>query len=364
MTLFKLTIANIKMYIRDRQALFWAFFFPLLLMTVFGVMNFEGSGKLSLGVVNLSPSPAAGEFISTLGKSESLKITKDSREIEEAALKKGDRDAVMILPEDFLADPQKASPYSIKVLVNKGRPQQSGTALSVLGSIFSEMERNMTQKPKLFAIETEDVAARNLRYIDFVVPGVVALSIMQLSIFGIGFTIVEYKRKGVMKRLFVTPLKPLDFTLSHVIMRLIVSIFQVSILFAVAILFFNVTVIGNFASLYLFVILGGLLFLSFGFALAGISKTEDALQGLAQVFVFPQMFLGNVFFSTDAMPEWLQKAVVYLPLNYLSDAIRKISTEGAGIMDLQRDIIGILVWIAIGFILAIKLFRWREAANS
>ena len=68
------------------------------------------------------------------------------------------------------------------------------------------------------------------------------------------------------------------------------------------------------------------------------------------------MFLGNVFFSTDAMPEWLQKAVVYLPLNYLSDAIRKISTEGAGIMDLQRDIIGILVWIAIGFVLAIKLF--------
>ena len=364
MTLFKLTIANIKMYLRDRQALFWAFFFPLLLMTVFGVMNFEGSGKLTLGVVNLSPSPVAGEFVGSLEKSESLDIKKDSRENEEAALKKGDRDAVMILPEDFLADPAKTSPYSIKVLVNKGRPQQSGTALSVLGSIFSEMERNMTQKPKLFALETEDVAARNLRYIDFVVPGVVALSIMQLSIFGIGFTIVEYKRKGVMKRLFVTPLKPLDFTLSHVIMRLLVSIFQVSILFAVAILVFNVNMVGNFASLYLFVILGGLLFLSFGFALAGISKTEDALQGLTQVFVFPQMFLGNVFFSTDAMPEWLQKIVVYMPLNYLSDAIRKISTESATLISLQRDILGISVWIIIGFILAIKLFRWREAANS
>lgn len=363
MTLLKLTIANIKMYLRDRQALFWAFFFPLLLMTVFGLMNFEGSGKLDLGVVNLSAAQPAKDFVENLKKNEFLNIKEEGEEKEEEALKKGDRHAVMILPEDFLSDPKRAEPYAVKVLINKGQAQRAGTALSVLGSIFSEMERQMTQKPKLFAIETEDVAARNLRYIDFVVPGVVALSIMQLSIFGIGFTIVEYKRKGIMKRLFVTPLKPLDFTLSHVIMRMIVSLAQVSILFAVAILIFNVNMIGSFIDLYFFVIMGSLLFLSFGFALAGISKTEDALQGLAQVFVFPQMFLGNVFFSTDVMPEWLQKFVVYLPLNYLSDAVRKISTEGAGIMDLQKDILGILIWTIVGFALAIKLFRWREAAN-
>jgi ABC-2 type transport system permease protein len=187
---------------------------------------------------------------------------------------------------------------------------------------------------------------------------------MQLAIFSIVFTVVEFKEKGIMKRLFVAPLRPSDFTLSQVITRMIVTILQVAILIAVAVLIFDIQIVGNYFILLVLVILGSIMFLSMGFAIAGIAKTQDAAAPIANIISFPQMFLANVFFPIESMPEWLQGIVVYLPLNYLADGIRSVATEAATWSELTTDFIGLGVWIVISLILAFKLFRWQKAAND
>lgn len=368
MTLWKLTLASIKMYFRNKQALFWAMFFPLLIMVIFGLMDFEGGGSYRVGIVNQSPSPIASEFVDSLSNNEKLKdileITQAGETAEKTALEEGERDVVVILPDTFLTDPQFVEQSKIKVLVNEGKPQQTGAALSILNELFSQFERELLQKPELFVLETESVNSRNLRYIDFLVPGIIAFSIMQLAIFSIVFTVVEFKEKGIMKRLFVAPLKPSDFTLSQVITRMIVTILQVSILVAVAVLIFDIQIVGSYFILLTLVILGSVLFLSIGFAIAGIAKTQDAAAPIANIVSFPQMFLANVFFPIESMPDWLQSVTIYLPLNYLADGVRRVATEAASWGDLKTDFIGLGVWIVISLLLAFKLFRWQKAAND
>lgn len=378
MTLLNLTLASIKMYLRNKQALFWALFFPLVIMTVFGLMNFDNMGKLKIGVVNKSPSSAAKDFVGRLEKMEGMEITQGSEVDEQKALEKGDRDVVMVLPELFFnsqtAQKAAASPVPgqtpsdtampIDILINSGRPQQTQVAVSILKQIFNETENQLTQQPKIFVLETKNVDSRNLRYIDFLVPGIVALSVMQLAIFSLGFTIVNYKEKGIMKRLFATPLKPIDFILSQVFTRLVVSVVQLGILIGVAVVGFDVKIAGSLFILLVLVILGSLLFLGFGFALAGFAKTQDAVAALANIFVFPQMFLGSVFFPTESMPEWLQKIAGYLPLNYLADGIRQVTTQAGTWSDIQKDLIGLVVWIVIALFAALNLFRWRQVTEQ
>lgn len=378
MTLINLTLVSIKMYLRNKQALFWALFFPLVIMTVFGLMNFDNMGELKIGVVNKSPSSAAKDFVSRLEKMEGLEITQGSEEEESKSLEKGDRDVVMVLPEIFLntqtaekttasaptAEVPSNAAMPIDILVNNGRPQQTQVAVSILKQIFNETENQLTRQPEMFVLETKNIDSRNLRYIDFLVPGIIALSVMQLAIFSLGFTIVNYKEKGIMKRLFATPLKPIDFILSQVFTRLVVSIAQIAILIGVAVLAFNVKIAGSFLLLLLLVILGSLLFLGFGFALAGFAKTQDAIAALANVFVFPQMFLGSVFFPVESMPVWLQKAAGYLPLNYLADGIRQVTTQAGTWSDIQKDLLGLAVWIMIAMLAALNLFRWRQVTNQ
>lgn len=364
MTLWKLTLANIKMYFRNKQALFWALFFPLLIMIILGMMDFEGGGEFNIGVINKSESPQVQEFINTLDESEALIITQDGEEEERQALKKGERDVVVILPSNFLTHPQNPEQTTIEILINQGRPQQTGAAVSILGQVFSELENQLTQKPKLFTIETKSVDSKNLRYIDFLVPGIIAFSIMQLAIFSIVFAVVEYKEKGIMKRLFASPLRPIDFTLSQVFTRLLVTLIQVSILIAVAVLLFDIKILGSYFILFVLIILGSTLFLALGFAIAGVAKTQDAAAPIANIISFPQMFLANVFFPVESMPDWLQSIVVYLPLNYLADGVRRVATEAATWSDIQTDFIGLGVWIVICLFLAFRLFRWQKAANG
>lgn len=338
------------------------------------MINFEGSGTFNIGIINQSSSSASKDFIGQLKEMPTLKIFEQSENEERKALDKGERDIVLTLPENFLNNPQPQTlatpeptliqPTKIEILTNKGRSQQASAAVSILQQAFSQLENQIAQKPKIFILETKNVDAHNFRYIDFLVPGVMALSIMQLGIFSIGFALVNYKEKGVMKRLFAAPLKSTDFILSQVFTRLIITVIQISILIAVATLFFNVKIIGSYLILFVLVVMGSVLFLSFGFALGGFAKTQDAVAAIANIFVFPQMFLGNVFFPLESMPAWLQKIVVYLPLNYLADGIRQVAIQDATWSALQKDFLGLVIWIGIAMFAALKLFRWRKIVNQ
>lgn len=360
-TIWKITVAQLLMYSRDRQSLFFALFFPIIMMLALGFMV----GNTDTKPIDVSVVHDADEsvlFVDALKSSPLLTVYEEPEEDARAALKKGDRDLVLFTPADFNVT-TLSTPISLSVLVNASELQKNAQSLAILRSVLVDVERTLRNTKELFVLTVEDVEARASRYIDFLIPGLMAFMVMQLAIAGSGFNIVEWKRKGVLKRLFVTPLRPFDFMAGLIVSRLIIILIQISLLLLVAKLVFDIAIVGSWPLFYLFIIFGSILFLGLGFALGGIAKTQSAVAVFGNLFIFPQVFLAGVFFSMESLPEWLRPVAQLLPLNFLSDALRQVANEGAGLSQLGIDVLGIVVWTVIGVLLATWLFKWGEDAH-
>lgn len=362
---YKFTGAAIKMFFRNRQALFFSLFMPLLIMVIFGIIDFSKFGSAKMEVYDGAKNQMSTQFIDTLKKINVLTITtNDNLDNALSDLKKGNTDVVLDIDSNTFnfnpANPQTLQPRDVKMYLSDSKASQGQVATTVVKEVLNNYSATITKVPPLFNLTTESVSARNLRYIDFLVPGVLALAIMQMGLFSVIFVIVTYKRTGVMRRLLVTPIKPYQFIGGQVTTRLIVSLMQVIVIVSVAVMAFHVKIVGSYLLITLLVFWGSIIFLSLGLALANIAKTEESAAPIANLVALPQMFLGNVFFPADSMPVWLQGVVKYLPLNYLSDALRQVMTEGAHLVDIKTDIYGLIVWSVITITLAIIFFRWQE----
>ena len=174
---------------------------------------------------------------------------------------------------------------------------------------------------------------------------------------------VEYRRKGILKRLFVTPVTPRDFILGLVLARLVLCLVQLSVLLAVAVFGLGANVAGDFVSLYSVIVLGTIIFLSLGFCLGSIAKTQQAILAIGNLFIFPQMFLSGIFIPIDSLPSFVQPLSKVLPLTFVANSLREISNNGLSLLEILPQFTGILIWLAISFFLATRLFVWKEVAN-
>lgn len=359
---YKFSLASIKMFFRNRQALFFSLFLPIMIMTIFGLIDFGSMGNVRLEVVDNIKNEQSQNLIDGLKKIEALKINQnDNLDNAKDRLKNNKTDLVVDLPIDlFVFNPQNPTSKEIKVYTTEGSSQSSGIGVMVLREAFNNFSAQLTKSPQLFNLQVETTNARNLRYIDFLVPGVLAMALMQMGLFSILFVVVSYKKSGVMRRLLVTPIKPAQFVGAQVVTRLIVSLLQVLVILLLATFAFNVKIIGSYWLIAVLVFWGSIIFLALGFALSSFAKSEEAAAPIANLVAMPQMFLGNVFFSVESMPIWLQGVVKYLPLNYLADALRKVMNQGVGLVDIKTDLYGLIAWSVICIGLAILFFRWQE----
>jgi len=203
------------------------------------------------------------------------------------------------------------------------------------------------------------VNSKNLTAIDFLVPGLIAQSIMQLGIFGVAFAFVSQKVTGVLKRILATPIRVYDIIIAEGFARIIISFLQIAILIGVSVAAYNLKVVGNLFAVGVLALMGIIIFQSIGFAIAGYAKDENQVAPLAQVITLPMLLLSGVFFSRDIFPAWLKSITDFFPLTYLADGMREIMNNGSGLDVVGKDFIGLLVWMVISFILAYKLFRWE-----
>ncbi|MBI4414627.1 MAG: ABC transporter permease [Candidatus Kerfeldbacteria bacterium] len=363
MTTVRLTVASIKMYFRNRQSLFFTLFIPIVLMTIFGLIGFDRVPQIKVGVVQGQPNGATQQFLDGLKEVSTFDITVGGERDERTALEKGERAVVLLLPDALFPDPALPNPptkQTLKVLTNVGQQQQAGTAVTILSQVLDKATIAMAGVPELFGIETEPVNARNQRYIDFLLPGIVAMAIMQMAVFSVSFVFVDYKERGILKRLLATPIKPLQFVTANVVTRLLVALMQAAVLVGMGIGIFHSRVIGSYWLILLIAILGGVMFLGLGFTISGIAKTVDAVPAIANLIVFPMLFLGGVFFPTDAMPAWLQRMVTYLPLSYFSHSLRDVMANGASIGAVSHDLYWMLGWSVVLVSLAMLTFRFEE----
>lgn len=357
--ILRYTVMLLRAYTRDRTALFFGFFFPLIFMMLFGILNLGAIGHVNLGIADDAANADSERFISTLSGIETFKITRGTRADESAKLEAGERDLVLLIPADFRIAPARAGAAvpTLTVLTSSARPEQGQIGSAILTQVIDQMSFAVTQTAPIVATRREEVAGRNLRYVDFLTPGILGMTIMQLGISSVAFAFVVDRQRGVIRRIMATPISRRNFLAAHVLERLILAVLQVLILLAVAILMFNVQIVGNILVLLAVTVLGATLFLSLGFAVTGLVATENAAAPVTQLVTLPQMFLSGVFFSRDAAPAFLRPIADYLPLTFLNDALRSVSTAGAGLADIGPQLLGLLAWIAVSFVLAFRFFR-------
>ena len=351
-----LTWTSIKMWSRDRASLFWTFFLPLVIMVIFGLLNFGELGKLDVGIVDNAQNDVSSAFTDGLANIEALRIEHGTEAPERDALTEGRRDLVIILPEDFASEGQTST---VQALYHSSRSNETQVGLNILRSAVDEVNFAITETQRVVTVDSEPVDARNLGYIDFLMPGVIGMSIMQLGLFSVAFSFVSMKREGVLRRLLATPLNPATLLIAQVLTRLVVVMVQTVILAGVAVFLFRAEFAGNFFSVLLAAAMGGAVFLALGFAVSGWSRTEQQAAPLANIVALPMMFLSGVFFSRDVLPNVLQVITDYLPLTYLVEAIRGMTQQGDSVITQWPNFLGLAVWLVVAFVIANRTFRWE-----
>ncbi len=362
MTSLPITIAKTltKIFLRDRQAIFFSLFFPIIFMTVFSFVGNQSQDPISVGVVNNAPDSLSQDFVNMLIENPLFTVIEGEESELRESLIEGETTMVLVLPEAFR---ETDTGVEIRLLVDAAQIQQLGLIMPVLEQTLLTMERQLRDTEPLFSLVIEDVRARSQRYLDFLIPGLLAFTLMQVSIAGSGFNIVEYRRKGILKRLFVTPLQPKDFIIGIVMSRITLCVIQISVLLGIAVFFLDVTILGSYLSLYSVIIMGAIIFLCLGFLLGSIAKTQQSIQAVGNLVIFPQIFLSGIFYPIESLPTLIQPVASILPLSFVANALREIANNGVNLLQIAPDMIGILVWIIVSYVAATRYFVWKEVAG-
>ncbi len=185
------------------------------------------------------------------------------------------------------------------------------------------------------------------------------MTIMQLGIFGVAFSFVALKASGALRRVQATPVHPVYFVFAQAAVRLLVTLASVSVLITFGTYFFNFHMMGNYINFIIVAIIGILIFLGIGFAIAGWARDESQVAPVANLIQLPMLLLSGIFFSRDNFPSWLKTITDYFPLTYVSHALRKIANEGVGLTEIPADLMGMGIWLVLVYAFAVKVFRWE-----
>lgn len=354
-----MTLTFLRIFSRDRQAIFFSLFFPLVLMGVFGLVGSSEDEPFTLGIVNQADNVLAARFIEAVDSHPRFSLSQGVEAELREALVAGELDLVLVLPPGF---DESQAPATLTLLVDAAQVRELDFLMPVLQQALVDIERSLRGEQAMFRLEIEDVKARSRNYLSFLIPGLLAFTIMQISVAGSGFNIVEYRRKGILKRLFVTPLHPRDFIGGLVVSRTLICLIQVAVLLGIALLIFDISIAGSALLLFLVSLLGISLFLAMGFCMGSLAKTQQAIMAIGNLVTFPQMFLSGIFYPIDILPGWLQPLAEILPLSFLATALRELMVDGAAAASLLPQFAGLAAWNGICLFLAVRLFKWKEVA--
>ena len=356
------------MYFRNRQALFWALFFPLLVMLIFGMMNFNGYNAPSVGVHDEAKSEASRNLIKALqgDEEEVLKVSIGTPEEILHDLEFGESRAAIIIPKNYGVPGELAV---LQVTYDERYTQERAVISTVIKQVTDGLFKEYAAVPDEYLVENSInvneslIQGQGQGFKGWLIPGIAAMAIMQTGLFTVVFSLVRFKSQGVLRRLKATPIGAAHFLAGQLTTKAIVVVIQTYVLIIVGAVALGVSVntgrLGAWFDLTILALLGGALFIAMGLAISGWAKSEETAAPMANVISMPMMFLSGVFFPLSVMPEWLTRWSQYLPLTYLADGMRAITVEGATVITLGNELIGLTVWIIVVFAIATKTFRWE-----
>ncbi len=360
--MFKLFKTDLKMIVRNKQALAWALLFPLLFTSIFGL--FFGRDNTSLGTINVineSSSELAKNLTKSLEESNLFKI-EYLQSVDEAKeeIADGKMQAALYLPGKFgIKAPDAIT--KLTVFYDPGSTQMASALTNFVDKYLTGASFAIQEAKPIFSVQQEQVSSsKELNYFDFVLAGVLGLALMNGSVIGVAVAMGKYREDQILKRITTTPLPVWKFIMAEVLSRLVLNVFQITIILLVGIYAFGAHISGNYFVLLAVALLGGILFQLIGFVIASLTKTVDAAQGMTQAIILPMMFLAGVFFPIDALPRWLSPIVQYLPLAPLLRILREVALENLSPFHNLTNVGIVTAWIVVALAVAIWKFRLSE----
>ncbi len=206
----------------------------------------------------------------------------------------------------------------------------------------------------------EAISGKQVRYVDWVIPGILGMNLMFSGLFGVGYVIVRYRKNGVLKRLQAAPVSPYNFLAAQMLSRLMIMMMVSAIVYGVSNFFLDFLMLGNYVTLALIALIGNLCLLSLGLIVASRMANEELANGLLNFLTFPMLLLSEVWFSLDGAPQWMAQVSNLLPLTHMVQAAREVMIEGATLADVSDHLAAMMAMTLIFLALAAKIFKWRS----
>jgi ABC-type multidrug transport system permease subunit len=340
--LVQLTRVRYREFFREPEAVFWVFIFPVLLAAGLGIA-FRNRAPERANIAVVVADTSASRLAETLRKTQGLEVMAVSDSAAAEALRTGEVDLVMV--------PSRAG---VEYRYDDTRPESRVARLLV----DDALQRAAGQQDPV-PVRERLVHERGSRYIDFLVPGLLGMNLMGSGIWGVGFAIVDARKKRLLKRLIATPMSRPQYLASFVLSRLTLLVIEVGLLLGFGVLVFDVPLRGSLLVLAAICVVSSLAFTSLGLLISSRVQTMEGASGLMNLVMLPMWIFSGVFFSASRFPESIQPFIQALPLTAVVDALRANILRGAGWQVIAPEIAIILVWLGVSFLLAVRLFRWR-----
>lgn len=355
---------NMRRLFRDRLALFFTFLFPLIFLFVFGSLNSGNkSVSFSIAIINESHSAFSQQFVGQLEHQKAFKVDKTITTFTAANAKmsRGELDATIELPKNF-GEVQSGHTYpSGQAIVHYTQNNQSAaqTLTTILQSELQSVNTKLTRSVTPLTVISKQNNERSLSQFDYTFTGLLGFAILGAGIFGPINVFPELKKMGILRRLHTTPLRVWQYFLSIMFGNAVSGLMSLAVMFIVAIIVFHLKIVGNYFELALFLAFSIMVILGIGLAIGGWAKNERQAAPLANIIVFPMMFLSGTFFPRYIMPHWLQDITTYLPLTPVIDGARLIATQGEHLINIGSQLGIMAVWLVIVYLIAFRVFRWE-----
>jgi ABC-type multidrug transport system permease subunit len=338
--LVQLTLAQLRGFYREPEAVFWVFGFPILLAFALGIaFRTRGPEVLHVGVAQ---APGDSALVAALAASPHLAVQRLARPEALARLAAG-RIALLVLPGEAVTFRYDST--------------RTESRLAVLEA--DDALQRAAGRGDPLTVREERVTEPGSRYIDFLIPGLLGMNLMGSGMWGVGFAVVSARTKKLLKRFLATPMRRSHYLLGFMFSRLAFLVLEVATLVGFGWWVFDVGVRGSLATLAFLSVLGSLTFAGLGLLVASRARTIEGVSGLMNLVMLPMWVLSGVFFSYARFPEAIQPVVKLLPLTALNDALRGVMIDGAGLAALAAPVALVAGWGVASFAVGLKIFRWR-----
>jgi ABC-type multidrug transport system permease subunit len=338
--IIELTLARLREFVREPEALFWMFLFPIVMSVAMAIAFPAGGGQaVRVGVI---AGPHTEALRKTLAGSKDVVVRDLSPDDQLRALRNGDVHVIVVAgnPPTYRFDPTREESKLAQLVVDNVLKGASGRA-------------------EPWHAREELIEVPGSRYVDWLIPGIISLGIMNNGLWSIGFMTVQARLRKLLKRLAASPMQKRDFLMAPVLARLVFLGPEVAVPLVFGWLAFGMPIRGGIVSIAVVAILGALMWGALGLLMGSRARTFEAASGLMNLMSVPMWVLSGVFFSSSNFPDAVQPFIQALPLTALVDTLRGVILEGATLASLWHELAILAAWTVLPFAIALKIFRWR-----